>query len=148
MSDGTPDGTAPVGGTARVHHTDVQMRFADTDALGHVNNGSFVLYAETARLQFLADLGTEVASLILAHLAIDFRRQVLFGERIVVDSWIERIGTSSVTILHAIRAGDAVAAEVRSVVVSFDYEAQRARPWTDAMREALGSFVAAAAAPS
>jgi acyl-CoA thioester hydrolase len=136
--------TAP----SQAHRTDVQMRFADTDALGHVNNGSFVLYAETARLQFLADLGTEVGSLILAHLAIDFRRQVLFGERIVVDSWIERIGTSSVTILHAIRAGEAVAAEVRSVVVSFDYGAQRASPWTEAMREVLGTFVAPAPAPS
>ena len=31
-----------------VHRTPVQMRFADTDALGHVNNGSFVLYAEIA----------------------------------------------------------------------------------------------------
>ena len=142
------DSTTAVGAPARVHHTDVQMRFADTDALGHVNNGSFVLYAETARLQFLADLGTEVGSLILAHLSIDFRRQVLFGERIVVDSWIERIGTSSVTILHAIRAGDAVAAEVRSVVVSFDYEAQRARPWTDAMRAVLGTYVAPAPPPS
>ena len=135
---------APTG----AHRTPVQMRFADTDALGHVNNGSFVLYAETARLQFLADLGTEVGSLILAHLAIDFRRQVLFGEPIVVESWVERIGTSSVTILHAIRAGDAVAAEVRSVVVSFDYQAQRARPWSDALRSALGTFVAAALTPS
>ncbi len=142
------DGTAPTDAHTRAHHTDVQMRFADTDALGHVNNGSFVLYAETARLQFLADLGTEVGSLILAHLAIDFRRQVRFGERIVVDSWIERIGTSSVTIRHAIRAGDVVAAGVRSVVVSFDYEAQRARPWTDTMREALGAFTAPAPAPS
>jgi acyl-CoA thioester hydrolase len=124
---------APTG----AHRTPVQMRFADTDALGHVNNGSFILYAETARLQFLADLGSEVGALILAHLAVDFRSQVLFGEPIAVDSWVERIGASSVTILHAVRAGDRVAAEVRSVVVSFDYAAQRARPWPDAMRAAL-----------
>lgn len=126
------------------HRTPVQMRFADTDALGHVNNGSFVLYAETARLQFLGDLGTQVGSLILAHLAIDFRRQVLFGVPLVVESWVERIGTSSVTILHAIRAGDAVAAEVRSVVVSFDYAAQRASPWPAAMRAALAAHQAPA----
>jgi acyl-CoA thioester hydrolase len=127
---------------AGAHRTPVQMRFADTDALGHVNNGSFVLYAETARLQFLADLGTQVESLILAHLAIDFRRQVLFGVPLVVESWVERIGTSSVGILHAIRAGDVVAAEVRTVVVSFDYAAQRASPWSDAMRAALAAHQA------
>ncbi|GLC24217.1 acyl-CoA thioesterase [Roseisolibacter agri] len=132
--------TAPRDTTPRVHRTAVQMRFADTDALGHVNNGSFVLYAETARLEFLGALGGAVQSLILAHLAIDFRRQVTFGQTVVVDTWVERIGQTSVTILHAIRADDAVAAEVRSVVVSFDYAAQRPRPWTDAQRAALDAY--------
>ncbi len=136
--DVTPRDTTP-----RVHRTPVQMRFADTDALGHVNNGSFVLYAETARLEFLGALGGAVQSLILAHLAVDFRRQVTFGQAIVVDTWVERIGTTSVTILHAIRADDAVAAEVRSVVVSFDYGAQRPRPWTAEQRAALDAYRAA-----
>ena len=136
--------TIPRDPTPRVHRTAVQMRFADTDALGHVNNGSFVIYAETARLDFLGALGSMVQSLILAHLSVDFRRQVTFGEALVVDTWVERVGHTSVTILHAIRADDAVAAEVRSVVVSFDYEAQRPRPWTDPQRAALDAYRAAA----
>ena len=132
--------TVPHDTTPRVHRTAVQMRFADTDALGHVNNGSFVLYAETARLEFLGAVGGAVQSLILAHLSIDFRRQVTFGEAIVVDTWVERVGRTSVTILHAIRANETVAAEVRSVVVSFDYAAQRPSPWTDAQRSALDAY--------
>jgi len=138
-----PHDAAPRDTMPRVHRTAVQMRFADTDALGHVNNGSFVLYAETARLEFLGALGGAVQSLILAHLAVDFRRQVTFGEAIVVDTWVERVGRTSVTILHAIRADDTVAAEVRSVVVSFDYAAQRPRPWTDAERAGLDAYRAA-----
>ena len=135
-----PHDAAPRDTMPRVHRTAVQMRFADTDALGHVNNGSFVLYAETARLEFLGALGGAVQSLILAHLSIDFRRQVTFGEAIVVDTWVERVGRTSVTILHAIRADDTVAAEVRSVVVAFDYAAQRPRPWTDAERAGLDAY--------
>ena len=65
---------------AGAHRTPIQVRFADTDAQGHLNNGSFAIYAETARLAFFRDLGSAVGSLILAHLAIDFRRQVRFGE--------------------------------------------------------------------
>jgi acyl-CoA thioester hydrolase len=125
-----------------VHHTRVQMRFADTDALGHVNNGSFVVYAENGRLEFLRDVGCDVQSLILAHLALDFRRQVSFGQAIVVDSWVEKVGTTSVTLRQLVRADGEVAADVRSVAVCFDYAAQRPTPWAPAVREALGKYVA------
>ena len=128
------DAGAPAAGA---HRTPIQVRFADTDAQGHLNNGSYAIYAETARLAFFRDLGSAVGSLILAHVAIDFRRQVRFGEAVAVDTWVERVGTTSVTLRHAIRADEAVAADVRSVVVRFDYEAQRPAAWTDAQRAGL-----------
>jgi acyl-CoA thioester hydrolase len=119
------------------HRTEIQVRFADTDAQGHLNNGSYAIYAETARLAFFRDLGSTVGSLILAHLAIDFRRQVRFGEAVAVDTWVERVGTTSVTLRHAIRADGVVSADVRSVVVRFDYESQRPARWTEAQRADL-----------
>ena len=125
----------------RVHRAEVQMRFADTDALGHVNNTSFVLYAETGRIEFLRSLGEAARSLILAHLSLDFRRQVVFGETIAVETWVERVGQTSVTMRQAVLASGKLAAEVRSVVVFFDYDAQRPRPWTPELREALGAHV-------
>ena len=128
--------------SGRVHRVEVQMRFADTDALGHINNGSFVIYAETARLEFLKVLGSAVRSLILAHLSIDFRQQVRFGEPIEVETWVERVGTTSVTMRQAVLASGATAAEVRSVVVYFDYDAQRPQPWSPALRAALTEYIA------
>lgn len=125
------------------HRTTIQMRFSDTDALGHVNNTSFALYAEAARLDFLQRLGGAVGSLILAHLSIDFRRQVAFGAAVQVDSWVERVGTTSVTIGQAILANGETAAEVRSVVVLFDYESQRPRPISAEGRALLAPFVVA-----
>lgn len=120
-----------------VHRTPVQMRFADTDALGHVNNGSFVVYTEIARLAFFRAIGSEVRSLILARVAVDFRKQVLFEAEVVVDTWVGRIGTTSVTLQQVIRANDIVATEIESVVVSYDYENQRSSPWTMETRAAL-----------
>ncbi|HVT38819.1 MAG TPA: thioesterase family protein [Gemmatimonadaceae bacterium] len=116
------------------------MRFADTDAMGHVNNGSFVVYAETGRIDFMKALGAVDRSFILAHLAVDFRRQVRFRESIVVESWVETIGTSSMTLRQAIRADDTVAAEVRAVVVSFDYVANRSRSWSAELRQAMKEY--------
>src|SRR4051794_32100532 len=80
------------------HRTDIQMRFGDTDALGHINNASFASYAELGRLDFLSKLGGSVRSLILASLYIDFRRQVNLGDRLYVESWVSKLGRTSVTL--------------------------------------------------
>jgi acyl-CoA thioester hydrolase len=125
----------------QTHRVDIQMRFADTDALGHVNNGSYVIYAEKGRLEFLRLLGSQVRSLILAHIAVDFRRQVVFGDAVSVDTWVERVGTTSVTLLQTIVANGEVAADVRSVVVAYDYPAKCAKPWTPEQRASLEAYI-------
>jgi acyl-CoA thioester hydrolase len=124
------------------HRTDIQMRFCDTDALGHVNNARYAEYIELARLEFLRSLGTSVQSLILASLYIDYRRQVSLNERIHVDTWIEKLGNSSITTAHAIFANGERAADVRSVVVHFDYENNKAKALTADLRAALAPFLA------
>lgn len=117
------------------------MRFADTDALGHVNNVSYIAYSETARLHFLFVLGGPVRSLILAHVSVDFRKQVVYTDEVVVETWVERIGTSSVTLLQRVMANGVLAADIKNVVVSFDYAAQKAKPWTDEQRTALTEYL-------
>lgn len=135
-------GTAIVDpGTNRiVHRTPIQMRFADTDALGHVNNGSFVIYAESARLDFFRALGSDVKSLILARIAVDFRKQVRFNSVVTVDTWIGRVGNTSVTLHQTVNANDEPAAEVESVVVRFDYEAQKPSPWTEETSKVMARY--------
>lgn len=131
---------APSPTPARTHRTPIQLRYADTDALGHINNGSFVVYAETARLTFFNEILDASRSLILAHIAVDFRLQIHFGERVEVLTWVEKIGSSSVTVMHQILANGEVAGEARAVVVYFDYDAQLSRPWTESARSALEAW--------
>lgn len=126
-----------------IHRTDIQVRFSDSDALGHINNASYASWVEVARLDFLQCLGKHVTSLILASLSIDYRRQVELGERIHIDSWIERIGKSSVAVAHAVYANDQKAADVKSVVVHFDYEAGKAAALDADMRGRLQDYLAA-----
>src|SRR5690349_17662339 len=122
------------------HRTDIQLRFADTDALGHVNNASFATFVEIARLEFLQRFGTSVRSLILASLHLDFRRQINLGDTVHVETWVEKIGTTSFTLGQTIFANGERAADVTSVGVYFDYGEQRSRPLTDEMRSALEPF--------
>ena len=124
-----------------VHRTELQMRFSDTDALGHVNNIAFASYAETGRVDFLARLGESVTSLILANVTIDYRRQVSFGERLCIDTWVEALGRSSITLGQTIWANDERAADVRSVAVYFDYKTNKPIELTEAIRTVLGPMI-------
>lgn len=120
-----------------IHRTDLQMRFSDTDALGHVNNVAFTAYAETGRVDFLMRLGKSVTSLILASVTIDYRRQVSFGESLRIDTWVEALGTSSITLGQTIWANEERAADVRSVAVHFNYKTGKSMRLTDEIRKEL-----------
>ena len=125
----------------RSHRLEIQVRFGDTDAMGHLNNTSFASYAESGRLAFVGTFGEEVRSLILAHLAIDFRRQVRFGETVVVETQVERIGRSSLTLHQRVLADGTLAADIRSVVVYFDYASAAAKSIPDRLRALLEPYV-------
>jgi len=116
------------------------MRFGDTDAYGHVNNASFAAYAEVARLDFLRCLGKSIRSLILASLTIDFRRQLSYGESVQVDTWVDRFGRTSMTLGQSIQGDSKLAADVRSVVVHFEYTTGQPVELTDEIRDALAPF--------
>ena len=125
----------------QIHRVQIQVRFGDTDALGHINNASFAAYAEVARLDFLTLFGKSVRSLILANLHIDFRRQVKFDEAVHVETRIQRIGTSSIALEQTIFAAGELAADVRSTVVYFDYAKGKSRELTTEMRASLEPYV-------
>src|SRR3954462_15702932 len=124
-----------------IHRTDLQMRFSDTDALGHVNNVAFASYAETGRVDFLKRLGKSVTSLILASVTIDFRRQISFGEPLRIDSWVSTLGRSSITLGQTLWASDERAADITSVGVNFDKKAGKPLELTPAIRAELTPMV-------
>jgi acyl-CoA thioester hydrolase len=127
------------------HRTTLQVRFADTDAFGHVNNAVFATYAELARIRYLLDVLRAGATfdelpLILARLAIDFRSPILFDQEVTVASRVDRVGRSSFTMRHEMTAGPdgRVVAEVDSVLVTYDYANARPMPVPDAWRTRFG----------
>jgi acyl-CoA thioester hydrolase len=123
------------------YRTDIQVRFNDTDALGHLNNTAYALYAEQARVMFFHSLGMEKVTLILAHISLDFRKQVTFGDSVYVETKVEKIGNSSVTLLQNVFANNVLAVETKSVVVLFDYEAQKPKKIPNDLRRGLETFI-------
>jgi acyl-CoA thioester hydrolase len=122
----------------------LQVRFRDCDPLGHVNNAVYLTYLEQARfnlwkaqLDFTArsagDTGPRGLGFILARLEIDYRAQAKYGDWLDVKLSLaepDGFGRSSIRYTYAIvHAGTgALIAEARTVIVWFDYDAQRPAP--------------------
>jgi acyl-CoA thioester hydrolase len=129
------------------HRTFLDVRFRDIDAFGHVNNAVFSTFAEQARVQYLLDVigapdGFERMPLILARLAIDFRSPIQLGERVTVESRVDRIGLRSIAMSHRIGAGPQgrLAADVHSVLVTYDYAAARPMPVPADWRDRIAAY--------
>lgn len=118
-------------------HLRLQLRFGDTDKLGHVNNAVFASYAELGRLTFLRELGLETASVILARLAINFRRQVRLEDECSIQTRVVRLGNSSFELAQTLYADGAVATEFEAVLVWFDYQQQAPIPLPETVRRRL-----------
>lgn len=132
------------------HRYKVQLRWSDEDRLGHINNTRYLTFAEDARLRWISDLpDRETQSAgggILARLECDFLRQghATPDATVVVTGTVTRIGRSSTDLRQVIARPDGtVLAEVKAVLVAFDYVADTSRPWTDEQREWLAAFLPA-----
>ncbi|TKX46850.1 acyl-CoA thioesterase [Halorubrum sp. SD690R] len=123
---------------------DIDVRFRDIDAMGHVNNAVYATYIEQARTRFfrdVLDLDISGASTVLASLSIDFRQPVeLDDDAVAVSVEIADLGRSSATMTHEIRIGDAVAAEAEATLVAVDPETGEPTPIPEAHRKAMASY--------
>jgi acyl-CoA thioester hydrolase len=115
------------------------VRFRDVDALGHVNNAVFLTYLEEARIGFLVPKGAEASGMILARVEIDFRAPLRSGDELEIGVRPVGVGTKSFELEYEVRSGSTVAAEARTVLVSFDYETGRSVEVPQAWREALAA---------
>lgn len=121
----------------------IGVRWADLDALGHVNNATFLTYLEECRDLFMREtLGEVFLDMVIVRVEIDYRAEIPAGTPSVdVTCALDSIGTSSIRTREQILLPDgSVAAESITVAVVRDRESRTSRPWTDAERSALGSI--------
>ena len=115
------------------------LRWSDMDAYGHVNNAVFIRYLEEARINFLfrPDKEFKQGSVVARH-EIDYKRQLVHRHHPVdIELWITQIRAASFTITYEVKDEDVVYVRASTVVVPFDFEAQRPRRITEEEREFL-----------
>jgi acyl-CoA thioester hydrolase len=120
----------------------IQVRFADVDAMNHVNNAVYVTYLETARTclwrERLAFRGSaRDVPFIVAHVAVDFRSPIAYEDEVTVGIAASHVGRTSFRFVYRIEASGRLAAEAETVLVAYDYAAGKPKPLSDSLRTAL-----------
>jgi acyl-CoA thioester hydrolase len=129
----------------------LEVRFRDCDALGHVNNAVYLTYLEQARFSHWRATGlagktadgaggspSDVPGVILARAEVDYRRPAKYGDLLTVHLGVAAIGRTSFTYEYEIvDAGGHLIANARTVIVRFDYAANKPVPISDDIKEAL-----------
>lgn len=141
------------------HHLAVRVRFAETDANGHVSQVSYLIYFEEARTDFLETLvpGFEWfrpdRTLVLVRQWIDYVAPAYFPDRLDVASAMVRLGNSSVVMAHEITresthdggegptSAPTVIARGESTMVLVDGATQKSTPWDEVLRARLTALV-------
>ncbi|MEV7994196.1 thioesterase family protein [Streptomyces sp. NPDC086077] len=118
------------------------LRWADMDAYGHVNNVVFLRYLEEARIDFLfrPDKEFKQGSVVARH-EIDYKRQLVHRHAPVdIELWVTEIRAASFTLTYEVKDGKQLYVRASTVIVPFDFEAQRPRRITAEEREFLESY--------
>ena len=120
----------------------VDVRWRDTDAIGHVNHVVFLTYLEEARDALYARVLGREPIYVVARLEIDFRAEVRHEDRrVTVRIEVERVGTTSLTTRETIAGPSGqVVGQARVITVRWDADSRAPVPFSDAERAHLATF--------
>lgn len=113
------------------HRLKIKVRFADLDAMRHVNNSTYLTYLEEARIAYFRDVlklpkNDLDFGAVVARIEINYKQPVVLGEEIEVMTRVSKMGNKSSDVEHIILANrngkKIIAAEALTKLVSYDYE--------------------------
>jgi acyl-CoA thioester hydrolase len=122
-----------------VYERSVDVRWRDTDALGHVNHVVFLTYLEEGRDAFYSQIIGGDPIYVVVRLEVDLRAEVRHQDRQVrVRIEAERVGTTSLVTRETIlSASNEVVAEARVVTLRWDATARKPMPFSPDERARL-----------
>ncbi|HVK50622.1 MAG TPA: thioesterase family protein [Pseudoxanthomonas sp.] len=119
----------------------ISVRWRDMDSMGHVNNAKYISYLEEARVRWMltvpgVSMTDRIAPVVAAN-NINYKRPLTWPHDIVVELYVDRLGSSSVTIGHRIVDKDddsLLYSDGNVVVVWMDTQTGKSAPLPEAIR--------------
>ncbi|MBW4933593.1 acyl-CoA thioesterase [Marinobacter sp. F4206] len=124
---------------------EIEPRFSDTDALGHISNTALPIWFEQARTPvfkiFHPSLDVKAWPLIIARLEIDLLAQSYWHMPVLIRTGIGKIGNSSFHVVQEAWQNGKPIARGTAVLIHFDYDSEKALPIPDPIREKLSEHL-------
>ena len=113
------------------------VRWGDLDAFGHVNNATYLIYAQEARFAW-----SKMLEMVVARAEVDFIAPIYTGDIYIdVEIWVNKIGNSSFGVTYEMKNGDELLARIKTVQVTVSLETKKSRPINDAERDFLNKYL-------
>ena len=113
------------------------VRWGDLDAFGHVNNATYLVYAQEARFAW-----SKMIEMIVARAEVDFIAPIYTGDIYIdVEIWVNKVGNSSFGVTYEMKNGDELLARVKTVQVTVSMDTKKSRPINDAERDFLNKYL-------
>ena len=113
------------------------VRWGDLDAFGHVNNATYLVYAQEARYAW-----SKMIEMVVARAEVDFIAPIYTGDFYLdIEIWVNKIGNSSFGLTYEMKNGDELVARVKTVQVTVSMDTKKSRPINDAEREFLTQYL-------
>jgi acyl-CoA thioester hydrolase len=113
------------------------VRWGDLDAFGHVNNATYLVYAQEARYAW-----SKMLEMVVARAEVDFIAPIYTGDFYLdIEIWVNKIGNSSFGLTYEMKNGDELVARVKTVQVTVSMDTKKSRPINDAEREFLTQYL-------
>lgn len=119
----------------------IKPRFAETDALGHINNATLPVWFEQCRTPifeiFVPSLSPKEWNLILAKVEVEYTGELFYGSDVHVITTIKKIGNSSLQVYQEAWQGGGLCAKGLATLVHFDHHNKKSEPIPQAIRSQL-----------
>jgi len=110
---------------AKRFSTSIELRFADLDLYGHVNNVAYFTLLETARVKLFSKVFQELTDqgifMLVGRAECDYKSPILLHDDVMVSVWVSRLGKSSFDLDYEIHDNaNKMFATARTTMVCFD----------------------------
>ncbi|MDA7414868.1 acyl-CoA thioesterase [Xenophilus arseniciresistens] len=125
-----------------VYEMTIPIRWGDMDAMGHLNNGSYFRYMETARIDWMHAIGFEPEpggeGIVIVNAFCNFYRQIEYPGQVLARMYVSDPGRTTFETWCTLARTDApevICAEGGATTIWVDFPKQKAKELPGWLRE-------------
>lgn len=121
----------------------VQLRFNDVDIMGHVNNAVIMEFFDLGKSEYFTAAGLPPEegdfTVMVVHVEVDFHSQILFRDKIHVETHVDHFGTKSLAVKQQVVNSDTgtVCATCRTVMAGYSRSSHTSAVIPDTIKEQI-----------